>query len=266
MNCTGCASAVLVATGSSSWGVSAPPRSHRNSVSRSCQCHASVVLDSLLSHPQARLDRCCRQRGSDRLLLRSSDVSEVRLVLTSHVLHCGVRDLVLHCLAIKLLLWTLVAAAASGCFCRVLIVALILACSHPLWVRSFEFFSTVVPVKAAGTSRCFHLTVAPCTTFSWRSMSCVVANCSLTDVPPRAARGFAFTSKSCLGPLAEGLSVDTIVAVFCFGLRGRLPPALSLFPQLLLWWPCASWSVGTSRLRHACTDRPVSMSGGALRL
>ena len=42
--------------------------------------------------------------------------------------------------------------------------------------------------------------------------------------------------------------------------------ALSLFPQPLLRWPCASWSVGTSRLRHACTDRPVSMSGGALFL
>ena len=76
--------------------------------------------------------------GSDRLLLRGNDVSEVRLVLTSHVLHGGMRDLVLHCLAIKLLIWTLVAAAASGCFCRVLIVALILTCPHPLWVRSFH--------------------------------------------------------------------------------------------------------------------------------
>ena len=28
-------------------------------------------------------------------------------------------------------------------------------------------------------------------------------------------------------------------------------------------WLCASWSVDTSRRRHACIDRPVSMSGGA---
>ena len=95
-------------------------------------------LDSLLSHPQARLDHCCRQRRLDRLLLRSSDVSDARLVLTSHVLHGKMRDLVLHCLAIKLLIWTVVAAAASGCFCRVLIVALILTCFHPLRVRSFH--------------------------------------------------------------------------------------------------------------------------------
>ena len=46
-------------------------------------------LDSLLSRPQARLDYCCRQRRSDRLFLRDSDVSEVRLVLASHILHGG---------------------------------------------------------------------------------------------------------------------------------------------------------------------------------
>ena len=131
------------------------------------------------------------------------------MFLTSHVLHGGMRDLVLHCLAIKLLIWTVVAAAASGCFCRVLIVALILTCFHPLrarsfhplWVRSFHFFFTPVLVKAAGTSRCFRLSVAPCTTFSLASCSLV---CSMltrvlrvvcwTDQPP-------CTSLSCSGPL-----------------------------------------------------------------
>ena len=126
-------------------------------VSRSCRSRAPAGPRQSSLHPQARLDRCCRQRRSDCLLLRSNDVSEVRLVLTSHVLHGGMRDLVLHCLAIKLLIWTVVAAAASGCFCRVLIVALILTCFHPLWVRSFHFFFTPVLVKAAGTSRCFRL-------------------------------------------------------------------------------------------------------------
>ena len=155
-------------------------------------------LDSLLSRPQGRPDCCCRQRRSDRLFLRGSDVSEVCLVLASHVLHGGMRDLVLHCLAANLLIWTLFAAEASGCFCREFIVALDLPCFHPLWVRSFHplwvrsfhplwvraLFThcgsalfTLVLFKAAGTSFCFRLSVAPCATFS-------LANCSLT------ARGF----------------------------------------------------------------------------
>ena len=97
-------------------------------------------LDSLLPRPQGRPDCCCRQRRSDRLFLRGSDVSEVRLVLASHVLHGGMRDLVLHCLAAKLLIWTLFAAevhrravsvesSSSRWTCL---------CSHPLWVRSFH--------------------------------------------------------------------------------------------------------------------------------
>ena len=71
--------------------------------------HDLVNVDSLLSRPQGRPDCCCRQRRSDRLFLRGSDVSEVCLVLASHVLHGGMRDLVLHCLAAKLLIWTLFA-------------------------------------------------------------------------------------------------------------------------------------------------------------
>ena len=39
-----------------------------------------------------------------------------------------------------------------------------------------------------------------------------------------------------------------------FGLQRALPPKL---------WLCASWSVGTSRGRHARIDGPVRMSGGA---
>ena len=145
----------------------------------------------------------------------------MRLVLTSYVLHGGMRDLVLHCLAIKLLIWTVVAAAASGCFCQVLIVALILTCSHPLkvrsfhplWVRSFEFFFTLVLVKAAGNSRCFRLTVAPWRTVRSRTFLHVLRVASWTDRHHAVSSSFAFTSLSCLGPLAEGLSADTIVAV-----------------------------------------------------
>ena len=60
------------------------------------------------------------------------------MLRASHVLYGGIRDLVLHCLAAKLLIWTSFAADTSGCFCRGLIVALDLPCSHPLWVRSFH--------------------------------------------------------------------------------------------------------------------------------
>ena len=180
----------------------------------------------------------------------------MRLVLTSHVMHGGMRNLVLHCLAVKLLIWTVVTAAASGCFCRVLIVALILTCFHPLWVRSFHpllvrsflpllvrsfhFFFTPVLVKAAGTCCCFRLSVAPCTTFS-------LANCSLvcsmlthvlrvvcwTDQSPR-------TSLSCSGPLHifethEDLSVNTSVLLLSyFGLWVAIPPKLLEQRSILL--------------------------------
>ena len=89
---------------------------HGFGCSRSCQCRAPVEPRQSSSHPQPRLGRWCRQRGTDRLFLRGSDVSEVRLVLASHVPHDGTRDLGLHCLTAKLLIWTLFAAEASGLF------------------------------------------------------------------------------------------------------------------------------------------------------
>ena len=159
----------------------------------SCICGTSTVL---LSHPQARLDHCCWQRS---------------LVLASHVLRGGMQDLVLHCLAAALLIWTLVAAEASGCFCRVLIVALILTClwvrsSHPLWVRSSHplwvrsFLPAVGPLFSTrcGSALCFSsslrcsskllglLVVLVCPSRSrrarrshWRTV-CLCAACSLT--------------------------------------------------------------------------------------
>ena len=132
-------------------GVPAPPRSQRNGVSRSCLCRASVVPRQSSAHPQPRLGCCCRQRRSDRLFLRSNDVSEVP---TSRTTGCEILFSTVS--PSTSMIWTAVAAAASGCFCRVLIVALKLAFSlalwvpsfdpsfHPLWVRSFQFFSTLV--------------------------------------------------------------------------------------------------------------------------
>ena len=52
------------------------------------------------------------------------------------------------------MIWTVVASAASVCFCRVLVVALKLAFAQPLWVPSFHppwvRSFTLVLVKAAG--------------------------------------------------------------------------------------------------------------------
>ena len=147
MFCTGCAPAVFIAT------VSAPPR---------CDL-VNVVhlwnLDSLLSQPQSRLGCCCRQRRSDRSL-RSGDVSEVRLVQASHVPHDGMR---VHPLWVRSFhpLWE--------------------RSFHPLWVGFFFTSSSLLCLKLLGTSRRSRLSVAPCTTLSWRSMSCFV--CSPTHVP-----------------------------------------------------------------------------------
>ena len=107
-------------------------------------------LDSLLRILDLVLVAWCRQRRSERLLLRSSDVSEARRVLASHVAHEGTRR-------------------------------------HPLWVDSFltrcgsalfHTFLTLVLVKAAGDFLLFSSVRRACTTplmalhelASWRTV------------------------------------------------------------------------------------------------
>ena len=238
-------------------------------------------LDSLLSRPQARLDCYCRQRRSDRLFLRGSDVSEVRLVLASHVLCGGMRDLVLQCLAAKLMVWTLFAAEASGCFCREFFVALDLPCSHPLWVRSFHplwvrsfhsgarqscwdfsLFSTVCrAVRDVLAGELF----AYCAWFS--GLTSTTVHVTLLLKAPSSLSGllsdlraqllwFASTS---FHAQANGLSTTSIVSrVFCFGVRDVSHRSFLLRPSPR--WPCSS------RHRHACFGRPDSMSDGVLHL
>ena len=68
-------------------------------------------------------------------------------------------------------------------------------------------------------------------------------HCSL---PPRAAREgltFEFSRSGFASTFRE----------FCFGLWGPLPPKLFELRSSPRW-PCASWSVGTSRHRHARFD------------
>ena len=278
-----CASVVFVVTDSSSSDVSASPRPQRNGHSRSWQCRASVG-SRLLSYPQARLDHCCQERRSDRLLLRSGDVSEVRLDLISHVLHSGMRHLVLHYLVIKLV----VVAAVSDCFCRVLIVSLILSClircGSALLIRCGIAVGPLFSILLLSEAR------QSCWDFSlFKSVRRVVHDV-LTDARfacvqharSRAARGLLDWPVSShvvvllRSTLAEDLSVDTsVLLVFCFGhwdvsrwswVIFTLASTLLLSLQPLLSWSCASWSVGTSRVRHVCTDRSVSMSCGVLHL
>ena len=67
--------------------------------------------------------------------------------------------------------------------------------------------------------------------------------------------------------LANGLSMTSIVLrVLCFGVRDVSHRSSSSSAAARCVWPCASWSVGTSRHRHARFDRPVSVSDGASHL
>ena len=231
----------------------------------SCTCGTSTVFFRV---PQARLDCCCRQRRSDRLFLRGSDVSEVRLVLASHVLHSGMRDLVLQCLAAKLMIWTLFAVEASGCFCREFILALDLPCSHPLWVRSFHplwvrsfhFFSHWCSSKLLGLLVVFDCLSRRARRSRWRTVRLlrVVLWTSTTvhvTLLLKAASSLSgllsdltaqllwFASTSFLAQ-ANGLSMTSIVLrVLCFGVRDVSHRSFLLRPSPR--WPC------TSRHRHA---------------
>ena len=110
-------------------------------------------------------------------------------------------------------------------------------------------------VNAAGTFRCSRQSVAPCTTFThllrvvcWTQPSRTSPSCS-GDQPEY---GYERASLVLLWPLSPDHPKAS---------RAEINTPAHLQPPLR--WPGASWSVGTSRLRHACTDRPVSMSGGA---
>ena len=175
-------------------------------LSMSCTCGTSTVFFRVL-----KLVLIAVVGNVDQIVLFLFVVatsSEVRLVLASHVLHDGMRDLVLHCLAAKLLIWTLFAAEASGCFCRELIVALDLPCSHPLWVRSFHS-------GARQSCRDFSLFSTVCRAVRDVLAGELFACCAWFS----GAQLLWFASKSFLA-LANGLSMTSIVLrVLCFGVR-----------------------------------------------
>ena len=110
-------------------------------------------IDNLLSHPQARLDRCCRQRRSDRLLLRGASCSGLSRPARWNTRYCSPlsrhRTVDLDCsrrlqrraVSVECSSFTLTLACSRPLWVRT---------SHPLWVRSFLFFSTLVLVGAAG--------------------------------------------------------------------------------------------------------------------
>ena len=129
-----------------SFGRSGPPQSQRNGASRSCQCSASVEPRQSSSHPQSRFGCWCRPRRSDRLFLLGGDVSEVRRILASHVLHDRMRDLVLQCLAIntddldcgrRCNFEPFPSSTHRRAETGLLLLAVGPLFAHPLWVRSF---------------------------------------------------------------------------------------------------------------------------------
>ena len=216
MYCTRCTSAVFIATGSFPSGVSAPPRSQRNSVSRSCQCRASVEPRQSSSHPQPRLGRWCRQRRSDRFPLQwrfggASVLPSTSRTMAREFTRCG-----------------------SALFTPVVGPLF----SHPLWVHSFHTrcgsalfcsYTLWCSSKLLGAFCCSPLSVAPCTTFSsvrralhdvlmafhellrgelfahTRSFTCCVWLPGLTNTTLFPPPCLAFTWLSCSRPLAEGV-------------------------------------------------------------
>ena len=245
----------------------------------SCTCGTSTVFFRVL---KLVVIAVVGKHRSDRLFLRGSDVSEVRHVLASHVLYGGMRDLVLQCLAAKLMIWTLFAAEASGCFCREFIVALDLPCSHPLWVLTRCGSALFTRCGSALFTRCGSALFISshsgarqsCWDFSLFSTVCravrlSLANCSLaaawfsgltsTTVHVTLLLKAASSLSGLLSDLraqllwfastsfhvqANGLRMTSIVTrVLCFGVRDVSHRSFLLRPSPR--WPC------TSRHRHA---------------
>ena len=164
------------------------------------------------------------------------------------------------------------AAVALVTSCRSALVtscrsALLASCllDHPtLSLLTSREYSSVL-LRLLGVVVC--LSVTPCATLSWFSMNSLLADCSLayrvltqmlcvvrwTDQPSR-------TPPSCLGDQPE-YGCERVSRVLlrrpgCTPAKASRAEigAPALLPQPLLRWPCASWSVNTSRCRHARFD------------
>ena len=138
-----------------------------------------------------------------------------------------------------------------------------------MFTRSPGFLSSGLFVVSHVTRLCFSsASVSRRLGFAMaaRPFTCCTWSAGLTSttlLSLRALRVEVFDSRArllrfCASPLTESLSVDAIVlCVFRFGLRGALPPKLSVDATLRSCrrcaWLRASWSVGTSRRRDACT-------------
>ena len=194
-------------------------------LSMSCTCGTSTVFFRVL-----KLVLIAVVGNVDQIVLFLFVVatsSEVRLVLASHVLHDGMRDLVLHCLAAKLLIWTLFAAEASGCFCRELIVALDLPCSHS---RCGSALFTLVLVKLPGLLVVFDCLSRRARRSRWRTVRLLrVVFWSST----------ALVRVQIVSSSGKRLEHDIDRASRSLLRRpGRLPPKLSVAPSPR--WPCNS--------------------------
>ena len=183
------------------------------------------------------------------VFLRSCDVSEVRIVLTSHVLHDGMRDLVIDVLdcgrrcSVGLFLSSAHRRVGTGLFPT--------RSGSALFTRSgsalFSSSSLWCLSKLLGTPRRSHLSVAPCTTFSWRPTICFFANCSLVySMLTHVLRVVCWTDQHGVRQrprhrpaLANFLCMDVVVVVLCSGLWGALSPKLSRLDHRVELCSCA---------------------------
>ena len=203
----------------------------------SCTCGTSTVFFRVL---KLVVIAVVGKHRSDRLFLRGSDVSEVRHVLASHVLYGGMRDLVLQRLAAKLMIWTLFAAEASGCFCREFIVTLDLPCSHPLWVRSFHplWVRSFHPLWV----RSFHF-------FSLWCSSKLLGLIVVFDCLSRRARRLSLANCSLAAAWFSGLTSTTVLVTLLLKAASSLSGLLSDLRAQLLWFASTSFHVQANGLR-----------------
>ena len=136
---------------------------------------------------------------------------------------------------------------------------------HPLWVHSFHFFFILVLVKAAETfssfssvRRALHDALMALRAASWRTVRSHTFLHVLRVASWPDQHHFVSSSLLCVHFLLTSRSLRA----FCLGLWGCAPAKAESsrlpsrdrhscsFRQPPLCWPRASWSVGTSRLRH----------------
>ena len=279
---------------SSLLSVQAPPLSQHNGCSRSCQCRASVgtstvlfrILKLVLIAAVGNVDHIvcffvvvtsrrwvsfCLSRPARWNVRSWSPLSRHRTV----DLDCGRRCSIglflssAHRRADSGLLSPAVGplfSPAVGPLFSFLLTRCGSALFYPLWVRSFRHFGACWVCwdffcLSRRARRSHWRTVRLCAACS---LTCCAWFAGLTSLRARRCRAQVRSTSCNARGLECGYDHASLVLLWPLGRdpakapRAELSKCALALLQPLLHCPRASWSVGTSRLRHACTDRPVS--------